>query len=658
MICLQKRKQKNIFDAEKETKNKNQDESKSGEGDSDEEAGDGNGDGNDEVRDGNDEVRDGNGDGNEQEENGNRDGNEQEENGNRDGNGNEKEVSQSQEFARARIVVDDDTIREHIFRFKNKELSEPMNAWDVSRVTRMDNLFSDYIDFNEDISDWETGNVTTMRGMFASCKAFQGDLSKWDVGRVTNMTSMFDGCSTFDGNLTNWNVSNVLVTRNMFRGCKNFNSDISNWKVEKNMDTSGMFEDCFKFNQRLKWSLLEVRFVETMFKNCSSLNQKLELHVPLMRRGKEMFYNCTLFNQDIRIDCRSALDISYACCNCQHLTFPIFVNATKAMCRAAYYNTAIPYLPVLPNHIGILINTHGAITNKMCGVREDDRENACLFTLDADITLAKMTSAECGYVYIDFCEILGTRNTLSDDERIRRRCNYNPIVRHYYSILNDANFWSSGDVIQKEQMESLVNEKKNFREEYKKNTRKHKLVDDEDPSDHFHFEYFVFEKGDKIIQKEFVQETNHATVWINTIDISYWDKSKNKMQHFDLGRQIRCKNEFPIVSFGTEILEIQLSELIDLIKLHAPNVNTIFMMDNTCNVYEKPEYKEIVESRERDVEELLQKYPNIMRSKIKGYGGRRKTRKRRLSRSSRKRKCRKNQTAFRSRKMKTRKQGR
>jgi Mycoplasma protein of unknown function, DUF285 len=42
----------------------------------------------------------------------------------------------------------------------------PIEAWDVSGVTHMYNLFKDAQTFNDDISAWNVACVTTMHGMF------------------------------------------------------------------------------------------------------------------------------------------------------------------------------------------------------------------------------------------------------------------------------------------------------------------------------------------------------------------------------------------------------------------------------------------------------------------------------------------------------------
>ena len=56
-----------------------------------------------------------------------------------------------------------------------------ISLWDVSRVTRMDEVFSgqigfDVTGFNADISKWNVSSVTSMYGMFLEATAFNADI--------------------------------------------------------------------------------------------------------------------------------------------------------------------------------------------------------------------------------------------------------------------------------------------------------------------------------------------------------------------------------------------------------------------------------------------------------------------------------------------------
>ena len=564
----------------------------------------------------------------------------------------------AQIFAPTRVIADDASIRDHVDRFRRGETSQPMNTWDVSRVTNMEGLFSGDTVFNEDISDWDTSNVTNMRGMFASCESFNGDLSKWDVSQVEDMTSMFEDCKNFCGLMEDWDVRKVLHTDSMFRNCSRFNSDLTKWKLFKVISAQRMFENCVQFDQRLTLYFVNVVSVDYMFANCYSLDQELVFFLSKMKTATYMFANCRKLNQNLRIDCRAALDISFACDGCISLTHDIFVNATKAKCRGAYRNTKVPWLPPLPNHIGVLVTTHGFISDRSCNVtRSATDENVCLFTLNTDVTLAKITAAECGYVSASWLSHLAENETLKDDERIPKRELANPVLSHYYDVLKDPRFVSN-HLLTKEPMEELIASHENFKNYYMANSKKiamveGRLLSDENANveDHILFECTVFEKGDQIIQKTFFADADSREMWHRTIDISYWDESSGEMCHFDFGRRIRASKNY--LYEGKEFLIIALNKLIDLIKEHASHVTTILMFDYSCSTYEKPEYKHIVESRKRST--LTSK---IRQSIIHGYGGRhnsKKIRMQRFLRVTRKKKNKNCRCLFRAQKSKMRK---
>ena len=73
-----------------------------------------------------------------------------------------------------------------------------INRWDVSRVTNMNNLFSNKLNFNSNISNWNTSNVTNMDHMFSWANLFNQDIGNWNTSNVTNMILMFSGTKLFN----------------------------------------------------------------------------------------------------------------------------------------------------------------------------------------------------------------------------------------------------------------------------------------------------------------------------------------------------------------------------------------------------------------------------------------------------------------------------
>ena len=55
--------------------------------------------------------------------------------------------------------------------------------------------------------------------MFGNCKSFNQPLNNWDVSKVTDMAYMFYDCGSFNQDISNWNVSNVKYNQRIFYNC-------------------------------------------------------------------------------------------------------------------------------------------------------------------------------------------------------------------------------------------------------------------------------------------------------------------------------------------------------------------------------------------------------------------------------------------------------
>ena len=180
----------------------------------------------------------------------------------------------------------------------------PINNWDVSNVTNMDNLFnpktysptSTRNSFNEPLNDWNVSNVTTMNNMFRNCYFFDKPLNKWDVSNVTNMSYMFAGCFSFNQNLNDWDVSKVTTMSFMFIGCSSFNTPLNNWNVSNVTDISSMFNMCSEFNQALNnWNVSNVTNMSLMFSDCIRFNKPLNnWNISHETNIDGMFTNCPI----------------------------------------------------------------------------------------------------------------------------------------------------------------------------------------------------------------------------------------------------------------------------------------------------------------------------------------------------------------------------
>ncbi len=177
----------------------------------------------------------------------------------------------------------------------------PIGDWDVSRVTNMTQLFSNFTTFNEPLTNWDVSNVRIMLHMFDGCRSFNQPLDNWNISNVTSMTGMFLLCSNFNQSLDNWDVSNVRDMNDMFARCTSFNQPLDNWNVSNVRNMSAVFDGCTSFNQPLNsWNVSNVETMVRLFKNCTSFNQPLEnWNVSRVGFMTTMFEGCVAFNQDL-----------------------------------------------------------------------------------------------------------------------------------------------------------------------------------------------------------------------------------------------------------------------------------------------------------------------------------------------------------------------
>jgi len=106
--------------------------------------------------------------------------------------------------------------------------------WDTSKVTTFNLMFfASPGTFNQDISQWNTSNVLVTRRMFEGQSFNQNINTKtvtingstytaWDMSKVTNMENMFLSATLFNQPINNWNVSLVTNFNNFMTG-KTFN---------------------------------------------------------------------------------------------------------------------------------------------------------------------------------------------------------------------------------------------------------------------------------------------------------------------------------------------------------------------------------------------------------------------------------------------------
>ena len=67
--------------------------------------------------------------------------------------------------------------------FGATSFNQPLNNWNVSKVTSIEVMFEEAVSFNQPLNKWDVSNVTNMDDMFKSAESFNQPLNKWDVSK-------------------------------------------------------------------------------------------------------------------------------------------------------------------------------------------------------------------------------------------------------------------------------------------------------------------------------------------------------------------------------------------------------------------------------------------------------------------------------------------
>ena len=87
--------------------------------------------------------------------------------------------------------------------------NQPLNNWNVSNVTSLNNTFNNADSFNQPLNLWTTSSLLNLADTFKGNASFNQDLSNWDTSSVTLMSGTFQN-SVFNNGSTG-GVSNTLV---------------------------------------------------------------------------------------------------------------------------------------------------------------------------------------------------------------------------------------------------------------------------------------------------------------------------------------------------------------------------------------------------------------------------------------------------------------
>ena len=219
--------------------------------------------------------------------------------------------------------------QESYHNWRRYDFNQPLNNWDVSKVTSFNGMFYHAVMFNQNIDDWTLRADDTaidMSYMFSNTYMFNQPLNSWNVEDVTNFTETFGHTHKFNQPLGDWDVRKATIFKGMFKTAQAFNqADINDWTL--NLDTSAvsksmeeMFYECPSFNQSLNdWDMSKVTTMKKMFAgnhykvdaneysyydyylhnsysgfNNANINEWV---FPLCTDMSYMFYNNTVFNQ-------------------------------------------------------------------------------------------------------------------------------------------------------------------------------------------------------------------------------------------------------------------------------------------------------------------------------------------------------------------------
>merc|ERR1711892_909735 len=208
---------------------------------------------------------------------------------------------------------------------------EDINAWDVSKVTSMREMFRGASSFNQPLGSWQVGQVTNLLLMFYQASAINQDISGWNVSQATDMRyfldSAFAACNTMAldtsscpniavhdsfeaqnpsrweytysaktylsqavaqwssnatsararfGPISAWDVSAVTDMAKLFQGNSGFDEDINAWDVSKVTSMREMFRGASSFNQPLgSWQVGQVTNFYAMFYQAYAINQDI-----------------------------------------------------------------------------------------------------------------------------------------------------------------------------------------------------------------------------------------------------------------------------------------------------------------------------------------------------------------------------------------------
>lgn len=87
--------------------------------------------------------------------------------------------------------------------FRSSAFNQPLNNWDTTEVTLINNMFQLNSAFNQNISVWNTAKVTNMNSCFASATSFNQNLATWNISSLTSATDFSQSSGMSSANIDN-----------------------------------------------------------------------------------------------------------------------------------------------------------------------------------------------------------------------------------------------------------------------------------------------------------------------------------------------------------------------------------------------------------------------------------------------------------------------
>jgi len=175
-----------------------------------------------------------------------------------------------------------------------------LSGWNLSKVTSFNGMFQEAPAFNNGAlagaggtMPWTINTTTSVRmdSMFYNHYNFNQDIGSWDVSKVTNFNAFLyhdngPQTNTFNNggsdSIKNWNVGSCTNFVNMFVKCR-FNQPVHLWDMSKAISINGMFNSCVSFNNgfasgvanQLPWNTSACTNMTGMFQSCTAFNSNL-----------------------------------------------------------------------------------------------------------------------------------------------------------------------------------------------------------------------------------------------------------------------------------------------------------------------------------------------------------------------------------------------